>query len=357
MGSHEAVEVVDRSDLTDPALRRAQSEQCCRRVVVVFSGPEGNVMVRSDGRSIVDDDFNPIATDLDRSSQITVDEHEVAPVVRPASNRIGDGLDGANEVRTVPESDLDEIVVVGMIGERPHIRVAAQQAACIGSDGEPGELVERSVSTCPRGKTGYTEQCRFENDPIVEGWTAEVLVLEQGVASVTESQNPGGAHGVSSLRKCTPERPSRRSKCDCRTSDHGGMIRRPKEVDVEMTTQTIARTDIRRALVWGALLAVLWVVVALVRPASTFHLAPFLIAAAPPVLLVMDEGASAERASVLRIGAISAALALGATLLLLGIGAMEGPTFELFSSPLVEAVVFTAVGAVSGTGFGLWRTQ
>jgi len=135
------------------------------------------------------------------------------------------------------------------------------------------------------------------------------------------------------------------------------MIRRPKEVDVEMTTQTIARTDIRRALVWGALLAVLWVVVALVRPASTFHLAPFLIAAAPPVLLVLDEGASAERASVLRIGAISAALALGATLLLLGIGAMDGPTFELFSSPLVEAVVFTAVGAVSGTGFGLWRTQ
>jgi len=123
-----------------------------------------------------------------------------------------------------------------------------------------------------------------------------------------------------------------------------------------MTTQTIARTDIRRALVWGALLAVLWVVVALVRPESTFHLAPFLIAAAPPVLLVMDDGASA-RASVLRIGAISAALALGATLLLLGIGAMEGPTFELFSSPLVEAVVFTAVGAVSGTGFGLWRTQ
>ena len=40
-----------------------------------------------------------------------------------------------------------------------------------------------------------------------------------------------------------------------------------------MTTQTIARTDIRRALVWGALLAVLWVVVALVRPESTFHLA------------------------------------------------------------------------------------
>ena len=81
-------------------------------------------MIGSDGRSIVDDDFNPIATDLDRSRQITVDEHEVAPMVRPASNRIGDGLDGANEVRTVPESDLDEVVVVGMIGS---VRTFASQ--------------------------------------------------------------------------------------------------------------------------------------------------------------------------------------------------------------------------------------
>jgi hypothetical protein len=121
-----------------------------------------------------------------------------------------------------------------------------------------------------------------------------------------------------------------------------------------MTTQTIARADTRRALLWGALLAVLWVAVALIRPESTFHLAPFLIAAAPPVLLVMDEGASADRASVLQIGAISTALALGATLLLLAIGAMEGPTFELFPSPLVESIVLTAAGTIAGVGFGWW---
>lgn len=124
-----------------------------------------------------------------------------------------------------------------------------------------------------------------------------------------------------------------------------------------MTTQTIARADTRRALLWGALLAVLWVAVALIRPESTFHLAPFLIAAAPPVLLVMDEGASADRASVLQIGAISTALALGATLLLLAIGAMEGPTFELFPSPLVESIVLTAAGTIAGVGFGWWRTN
>lgn len=124
-----------------------------------------------------------------------------------------------------------------------------------------------------------------------------------------------------------------------------------------MTTQTIARTDTRRALMWGAMFAVLWVAVAILRPATTFHLAPFLIAAAPPVLFVLDEGASTDRASVLRIGAISAALSMGTALVLLAIGAMEGPVFEAFPSPLVEALALTAVGAVVGVGIGWWRTR
>jgi hypothetical protein len=132
---------------------------------------------------------------------------------------------------------------------------------------------------------------------------------------------------------------------------------RPKSVDVLMTTQTIARSDIRRALLWGAMLAVLWTAVAILRPATTFHLAPFLVAGAPPVLLVLDEGASAGRVSVLRVGMISAALAIGTALVLLAIGATTGPAFEVFPSPLVEAVAFAGVGAVGGIGFGWWRTR
>jgi len=124
-----------------------------------------------------------------------------------------------------------------------------------------------------------------------------------------------------------------------------------------MTTQTIARTDIRRALMWGAMLAVLWMAVAVLRPTSTFHLAPFLIAAAPPVLLVMDDGAFADRAAMLRTGAISSALALGAALLLFTIGSMDGPVFEAFPGPLAEAITLTAMGAASGIVFGLWRTR
>ena len=124
-----------------------------------------------------------------------------------------------------------------------------------------------------------------------------------------------------------------------------------------MTPQTVAPTDARRALAWGAMFAGLWVAVALIRPTSTFHLSPFLVAAAPPVLLVLDEGASADRASVLRVGALSSALSMGAALLLFALGAMDGPVFEVFPSPMVEVLVFTAVGAVSGIGFGWWRTR
>lgn len=105
------------------------------------------------------------------------------------------------------------------------------------------------------------------------------------------------------------------------------------------------------------MLTVLWVAVAILRPDTTFHLAPFLVAAAPPVLLVLDEGAAADRASLLRVGTISAALAFGTALVLFAIGAMTGPAFDVFSSPLVEALAFTAVGALAGIGFGWWRTR
>jgi len=135
------------------------------------------------------------------------------------------------------------------------------------------------------------------------------------------------------------------------------MIQCGSVVDAEMTTQTIARTDTRRALMWGAMFAVLWVAIAILRPATTFHLAPFLIAGAPPVLFVLDEGASTDRASVLRIGAFSAALSIGTALVLLTIGAMEGPVFEAFPSPLVEALALTAAGAIVGIGIGWWRTR
>ena len=124
-----------------------------------------------------------------------------------------------------------------------------------------------------------------------------------------------------------------------------------------MTTHVSVHPDLRRALMWGALLAVLWVDVALIRPTSTFHLAPFLIAAAPPVLFTLDGGSATNWATVLRLAAGGMALALAATLLVAVVGAMQGPAFEGFSGPLLEAVVFTAAGTAVGISFAWWRMR
>jgi len=124
-----------------------------------------------------------------------------------------------------------------------------------------------------------------------------------------------------------------------------------------MTTYVNARLDLRRALIWSVALAGLWVVVALIRPTSTFHLAPFLIAAAPPVLATLDGGSPTNWATVLRLAASGMALALAATLLVAVFGAMQGPAVEWFSGPLVEAVVFTAAGTAVGIGFAWWRMR
>lgn len=123
-----------------------------------------------------------------------------------------------------------------------------------------------------------------------------------------------------------------------------------------MTTQ-LARThaDLHRALVWSAALAGLWVVVAQIRPTSTFHLAPFLIATAPTVLFTLDGDRRAEWPSVVRLASGGMVLALAATFVVSILGAMQGPPFEGFSGPVVEAVVFAAVGTAVGIGFAWWR--
>jgi len=124
-----------------------------------------------------------------------------------------------------------------------------------------------------------------------------------------------------------------------------------------MTTQALTRQDLRRALVWGFALAVLWVVVALIWPTSTFHLAPFLIAAAPPTLFALDENNRTDWTTIFRLAGGGIAFALAATLVVSALGAMQGPAFEVFSGPFVEAAVFAVVGTVAGVGFAWWRMR
>lgn len=124
-----------------------------------------------------------------------------------------------------------------------------------------------------------------------------------------------------------------------------------------MTTQAPTRPDLRRALVWSFALAGLWIIVALIRPTSTFHLAPFLIAAAPPVLFALDGSNRTDWTTMFRLAGGGITFALAATLAVSVLGAMQGPAFEVFSGPFVEAVVFAVVGTVVGIGFAWWRMR
>jgi len=116
-----------------------------------------------------------------------------------------------------------------------------------------------------------------------------------------------------------------------------------------------SRTGVRTAALWSAFFAVIWVAVAILRPGMTFHLAPFLVAAAPPILFAMESGSRDDRNRLPAIGAIGAAVTVGTALFVSAIGAMEGPAFELFSTPMVEVLVFTAVGTVIVLGIGWVR--
>jgi len=121
--------------------------------------------------------------------------------------------------------------------------------------------------------------------------------------------------------------------------------------------QTITkRAGSVRAIAWGGGFALLWVVLAFARPSLTFHLAPFLVAAAPPVLLALDDAARASRAQIVAATAIGAGLALVATVILASGGRLDGAGFGPFSSALAEALILIGAGAVVGLAVGWWRT-
>jgi hypothetical protein len=116
------------------------------------------------------------------------------------------------------------------------------------------------------------------------------------------------------------------------------------------------RPDLRRAIAWGVALAGLWLVVAPAQPTTTFHLAPLLVSAAPPILLVIDDQSTIDRRDATRAAIGGGAIALAATMTIAAIGGMQGPSFAALGSPPVEAVVFTFLGTAIGLGVAGIRT-
>jgi glutaredoxin len=101
----------------------------------------------------------------------------------------------------------------------------------------------------------------------------------------------------------------------------------------------------------------LWAVLALWRPTTTWHLAPVLVAGAWPWLL-SQAGPSHERgrpARLLMVAVAGFAAAGLATLLLSAVGLLRGPTLPGFTSVSTEAVVLAGATMALAVLFGLLR--
>jgi len=111
----------------------------------------------------------------------------------------------------------------------------------------------------------------------------------------------------------------------------------------------------RRAASFSTGLAVLWIVLALIRTGTTFHLAPALVAVVFPVTFAYD---SDGKASTRDLGVATLAglgLALLGTLILTVAGELTGPSLLPFGGAVTESVVFAIAGAATGFVIGAVR--
>lgn len=106
----------------------------------------------------------------------------------------------------------------------------------------------------------------------------------------------------------------------------------------------------RSAVSAAAGLAAVWAVAAAVRPTSTYHLAPLLIAGIAPILARRPERSH----SLLAVGAMAGVvIAAGAALGLAAFDLLRGPSLLPYGGALAEAVTFTVLGAVAGFLVGI----
>ena len=110
-----------------------------------------------------------------------------------------------------------------------------------------------------------------------------------------------------------------------------------------------------RAVLYGVVLAAVWVLVAWMQDA-TLHLAPLLVAALVPLGVSL---ATQPPSFPLRLAAtaIGAAVALAATAVLGFGGRLAGPSLLTAGGAVAEAVAFSLSGAVIGLVLGMARRR
>ncbi len=93
-------------------------------------------------------------------------------------------------------------------------------------------------------------------------------------------------------------------------------------------------------MIGSGLFALIWILVAVARPTTTFHLAPAIVALWPALA-----GEGGRKLIISASGSLVAALA---TLLLSATGMLQGPTLLPWGGPAVESVFAAGVGASLG---------
>lgn len=121
--------------------------------------------------------------------------------------------------------------------------------------------------------------------------------------------------------------------------------------------QTLShRSALRRAVGYAVGLGAVWAVAAALRPDTTYHLAPLLIAATLPFVLVSEQSTVAVR--VAAAGAAGGvAVALIATIALGMADLLRGPSLLPFGGAVVEAVGFSVGGGAVGMVAALGRRR
>ncbi len=98
----------------------------------------------------------------------------------------------------------------------------------------------------------------------------------------------------------------------------------------------------------SAVLGVVWLVLAVLNPETTYHLAPLLVAAAWPVVFRLRAGPRPGMPG--RVVAVAGGTAIAAVVaaVLSVLDALRGPTLTGTGDALTETAIAVAVGAVAG---------
>jgi glutaredoxin len=112
-------------------------------------------------------------------------------------------------------------------------------------------------------------------------------------------------------------------------------------------------------LIWTLVVAVVWSVLVVWRPTTTWHLAPLILASAWPWVVGQDSasGDHSARSRIMLAGGAGLSAALALTGVLSASGRLYGPTWTGSGTPVIEALLLSVGGAAIATTVGLRRTM